>query len=662
MTIAFDTSDQYIRNRLAPEDTAPPAGLWQRITKTIDDGDTVLLPSVDEHQPRQRSTRGMIAAAIILIALTSLLIPKRVVEAESSELRIGPNKPTAGATLTLTYRPTSRLSGEKQLHVRARYRTGPGPSSHTIDVGNLKRERNGVFTGSVTLPDSAVYAVFAVENATASTVDDHGESWDVVVHGADGKPLANGLLARADDSWMRNSRIQLETLQQLTTVHPDYVAGWFRMYAAEQESLGRKQLDSLKLRYRPILARLASQISANPNPGDDNLASLVFFADILGDTTTKQIAEARLISLYPKTIAAVQRLVFRFGDTAKSKAEFMQAMDSLYRAVGYSPQLNFTAYNTAVEMNDPALIQLWVDRDPDKNPMGYVSAADAYLKIPQLREEGVRRMDQDINDAQSGKMFSRPLNTTVADYERMKNNLTANLATRFASGLVQIGDTARALATLEKHGDNVWNATRFKLLADILYARHDARAAGYYAKVLADPSTNAATVEQARTRAGDAQQIEQARNEMHRYYRATMLARYPMREEATVRKADGTTTTVKFAGDSPTLVAFWSENCPPSVMQLGALGKLVERAKKDGVRVVIVTDNNESGAAERLAKERGLNAPVLFDVDRQMRVAFDNTGTPRYILLDKEGRIRFSDYMIEQLPAKLETIVTLSRK
>jgi peroxiredoxin len=641
---------------------ALPSGVWNRVESSVSRGETVLLPAHDA-VPMRRQSRGRLALAaaaiVMLLTIPMLFIPRRHLEAESSVLQIGPERPRRGAELTLRYRATKELENEKAVAVRARYvmrenRTEEG----VVDLGELRRVGNGIFEGKVTLPDTAVYAVLAIERKGGGIVDDHGQTWEVVVHDATGRPLVDALEAKVFDARMRNTRVMYDAIDSIIVAFPNSSRGYFLKYVHQESEVLRSQQDSLRQVYRVHLNRLTGQVRARPDPTE--LATLVFFAGAMEDSTLERDLEDQLIRLYPMHSAAVQRTVFRLAKAHRAnKSSYMHALDSLYRTGARAPQLDFEGFNTAVAVKDPEAIKTWIAR-AGGNPAGYVGATQALLQTPSLRAEGVERLLKEIGDLRAGKWFAeRPISIDSAEFATMVNRSLAYQLTQYGQVLLEQGDTTNALTALREAESKDWNARRFKLLGDIMIGRGDtAGATNVYAKVLADPQTRDADAQAIRQKIGrvttlDAK-IANARSEMLRYYRARMRSSWPLRDHVSLSDLAGNKTSVDLKQDSVTLVAFWSRYCPPSYMQLKQLDQIAQAARARGVRVIAITDEEPGSELTNAVNKMELKMPLFSDTNREAAAAFHNRGTPRYIVLDREGRIRFNEYSIEDLGAKIE--------
>jgi anti-sigma factor RsiW len=205
---------------------AMPGDLLARTLQRRAAGEAVLVPAVDDVSSPVRSRprwHGVIAAAaaVVLLVVTIPWQGPEVLEAETSELRFSPAAPHPGGRLAVSYRASARLGAAQTLVLRARLRRPGDASVHEqVEVARLRRAGDRTFAGSLTLPDSAVYAVFAVENTAADRVDAGYERWEVLLHGADGRPLFDALHQQYQDLRMRDSERAQRVAAEIAKLYP----------------------------------------------------------------------------------------------------------------------------------------------------------------------------------------------------------------------------------------------------------------------------------------------------------------------------------------------------------------------------------------------------------------------------------------------------------
>src|SRR5690606_23396659 len=337
----------------ARELEAPPAGALERIVERRGRGERVVLP-VEPAGGVPSARRLPRVAAIVMLgagALVYTLARTGELEALRSELHVTPAAPRMGEPIRVEYRATSRLEDEPRLVLRARFRTplSTNEDRHAV-LGILERVGDGVFAATVRLPDSAVYAVLAVEDTLARFVDYHGEQWEVLVHGEDGRPLFDALYQRAADVRRRDVRLAVQVAEEITRRYPERPEGW-RLLLLEALSLAPEAAaDSIRAerrgRYLPLVAR---GIERTDSPDVRQLAYVVFYAEEAGDTAAATRWKAMLYERYPLHEATLQRRVFDLYDEYRGRAsELLQAFERMYEEVGPASQLTFSAFMLAV--------------------------------------------------------------------------------------------------------------------------------------------------------------------------------------------------------------------------------------------------------------------------------------------------------------------------
>jgi thiol-disulfide isomerase/thioredoxin len=149
--------------------------------------------------------------------------------------------------------------------------------------------------------------------------------------------------------------------------------------------------------------------------------------------------------------------------------------------------------------------------------------------------------------------------------------------------------------------------------------------------------------------------VRAARGEMQDFVMRQVLNR-AVRGDVVLTDARGGRVRIDPAGEGPTLVAFWSRWCPPSRMQLGELQRVAGELRGRGVRVVTVTDEAPGAELEAFVRESGLTFPIYHDTQRAARHALQNQGTPTYLVLDAQGRVRFDSHAPDDLLRQVEAL------
>ena len=91
----------------------------------------------------------------------------------------------------------------------------------------------------------------------------------------------------------------------------------------------------------------------------------------------------------------------------------------------------------------------------------------------------------------------------------------------------------------------------------------------------------------------------------------------------------------------PVLLVFWTTSCPICQRELPMLSQLAPAFRSKGVTLLPINLDGESQAADYLSSNN-LNLTSLFDSDYKVARAYSVGGVPRFVLIDKEGKIRRS--------------------
>lgn len=632
---------------------APPADALERILARRAAGERVILPTAEPAAPRpgRRLLPALAASLVLLVAAASLFLRAPELRADDSELRFLPAQPRTGATVAVEYRATAKLGGEERLVLRARYRTADEGRQNFqlphVSVAELKKAGDRVYRGSFRLPDSVVYAAFAVEDARGAKVDASGEAWELLVHAADGRPAADALAQRRSDASERNERLAAEATRELARLYPEHPWSLAQLFWLEQAETNRAGADSVRRAHLPRMRALHGRLVETHAPSPDQMASLMGYAGALGEAAIERHWRERLLREHPASSMAVRERVFALraahrGDRPRILAE----LEKLWEETGAaSPQLTFDAYQAALATGDPALTLRWAERLERSSPPMRLLVVHTLTRLPGTREEGMRRLRAELRRLAEMRPQERMLTQTVDD-QRAADRLTAGrFLGNLGQALIASGRTAAGLDTLDRAAEGRWDAALFRTIADTRLATGDtAGAAPLLARIAADPSAPPAFADSARLRLGRRfrastwqARVDSARDAM----RAHVLRQTVNRGlRGRVALADAAGRPSRLETGTETVVAFWSRHCPPSNEQLGRFQSVSARLRSRGVRVVAVTPEEPSGELRRWLAEKELTFPVYHDVDGDAARAFENGATPRYFVLDAAGRIR----------------------
>ncbi|HEY0024146.1 MAG TPA: redoxin domain-containing protein [Longimicrobium sp.] len=644
-------------------DAAPSTGTWDAIAARVASGETVILPAAGD-APARTVRRGpwmRIAAAVLLLLVggAALGLSTREAVAVSSELVLSPAAPVAGSTVQVTYRSGGLLSGADRLVLRGRMMAADDERSFAVPVAILDtlRREGDAYVGSFTLPDSIVYAVFAVEDEGATRVDDNGEQWELMVHDRAGQPLADALLRRAEDVNARDSRVAVETARRMTELYPDRTEAWMQLYFLQLGTASKAEADSLARVHRARVQAISAALrGAGATP--EQVAPLLYYAGGLGDTATVREWRVWMYAHAPRHPVSAQHRAFDAAEGGLAALDRLWAQDS-----AGSAQIRLTGFQLAMrDGNDQAMLA-WGNRMAAAHPMFITVLARSAMQRPGIRPQAMDATRRALRYLESVPDRLRPLTSTREQERRVLDRARGQFLGMLGRALVEGGHTRAGLDTLSLATRATWDPRLFRGVADARLLLGDTTGAlPVLARVAADPETPAAFADTARQRLGRGfspaawtREVAAARAEL-RGYVMEMAVDHPVRGPLNLTDLRGAPLSLEARHDAPTLVAFWSRWCMPSRMDLENLERVSAELRRRGARVVTVTDAEDDGGLDAYLRERGFTFPVYLDPDKATRRALQNRGTPHYLLLGADGRIRFDSRSLNDAVRQVEML------
>lgn len=656
--------------------TAPlPSDLRERVLARQRAGERVILPLADTPIGGTAPPRWWIAAvAAVLVALIGapFFLPGSDLEANRSELVFTPAAPRPGELVHIAYRSGSLFSGEARLRLRARYlkqNDMPMPGvGRQATVAELVRGENGLFEGTVRLPDSVVYAAFAVEDRYGGHVDSNGRKlWELLVHGPDGRPLFEALAQRHFDHQSRNWELSQENVQRAAALYPDRVDAWFMLYLNERASFTGPAEDSARARARARLADFDRRLRPRAELDvESELGIMARFADEVGDTALHRYWRARLLRRAPNSLWGVQERFHDIAPLASSDPHrALSKFDSLWSEVGlgrgaviYLP----IAFYIAESTGDPEAIRLWADRLARFDPSSELGPM--LTRHPALREEGMARLRARLRTLERVDDAVRPLEHSVPEERLARREQAGRVFADLGAALLESGQLRAALDTLERSIQTGWDAALFRRVAALrLQVGDTTGAAAPLALAAANPLGGATLGDSAHVLLGSyfnestwRNSLANARREMRERV-LTHATRKSLPESIRLRAPDGRTVELReIAAGRPTFVAFWNRYCPMSAEQIPQLQRVAATLQAQGYAVVTVTEH-PTPEFRRYLSEHGLTLPIYTDPQKELGQALDQWGTPEYFVLDPEGIVRFGPLLyLEAVPAQMAVV------
>jgi peroxiredoxin len=638
------------------EATAPPlpSGGWERIAARRRQGETVLLPVAEPYAaPTQHRFRVAAVAAVLLVGLAAVLLRTAPLQAEHSELRFNPSAPLSGQAVHVTYHAGTLLAGAPRLVLRARFHAADAAGigePDPVTVAELGRGRDGLYTGTFVLPAGAVYAVFAVEDETAERVDHAGETWELLVSGPDGVPLSDAFARQIDALRQRDFARAREAADRYVQAYPESLHAVMEDYVNgdgdDAEAAAARVEHNRRMR-----AAVAARLDAAGRLTADDLDRLMRMAQWTGDAEEHVAWRARLEREAPDHAGAVQYRVF---DAA---AGGDPALEVMWQEGVRVPQLAFSGFMAASQQGDADAARRWGERLTAQHEPILATVANMIPATDAGRPIALDLARRALRWHQASGGARRPLLYGAGEWRRSLDRQRAPLLGRVGQALLAEGRTRAGLDTLELAVAATWDVSLYRTIGGVRLELGDtAGAAAVLARVAVDPSTSEAFADSAGQRLGRhaapeawGASLADARTALRDYATEGLINR---RTPRSFRLVDGTgrEQTVETSGGGPTVLVFWSRDCPPSRMQLPAVTRQLALLSEMGVRVITVTKEAPSAELSAFLEEGGHRFPVFHpDADRTVERAVGNRGVPHYFLLGRDGRVRYESHRPDDL-------------
>ncbi len=614
-----------------------------------------------------------LAAAAVLVMAVVLSMPARDLTAGATvgELRLTPASPVRGAMITASYVPSQLLAGEARLRLRAAYRTAdnlPVPSSvQRVVATDLARGRDGSFHGAFRLPDSVVYATFAVETEDGRRVDGNARRlWPMLVSDSSGAPAYEALEQQVSDLMFRNWELALAGAKRAAALYPTSIRAQAILATLEQSILSPVALDSALTAHRRRIAELESRLDEAASHDPEEMGAMVTYAQMIGDTARANRWLDRLMLARPTGLwglnAAMPRLLPNPG---VSSADASAVLDSLWEADGAAhPAIVMAGLMSAAMSGDSAAVRSWLERAsavPD-GEIGRTRIAESMLQHPALHDIALDLLREQVSAYSTVSDAERPLGLNVADALRARQRERHEALAALGEALLKGGDRAAALDTLRLAAEGGWDTGTFRRIGDAaLLAGDTTIAREMFARIAADPSTAPAFADSARTRLAIGNDAwPRAVNAAATELRSRMLhlaERRPLPKSVTLTGAEGNPARLQeLIAGRPTFVVFWSRGCGKALAITRDLERLGQRWSTKGYGVIVIVNDRPSSELAAYLEQNHFSLPIYRDPRHEARRALGQWGTPEMFVLDGRGRLRFTHTTLELAGAQLASL------
>jgi len=108
--------------------------------------------------------------------------------------------------------------------------------------------------------------------------------------------------------------------------------------------------------------------------------------------------------------------------------------------------------------------------------------------------------------------------------------------------------------------------------------------------------------------------------------------------------ARNTVTLSQYKGKHDVLLFFWTTWCPYCRKGLKVLNEKHAQLLKDGVEILAINVSEPAEKVDSFVKKSALTFKTLLDPDADVAMSYKLLGFPTYIIVDKEGYIRFAGF------------------
>jgi len=656
-------------------------------------GARALLPTAEPVGVRSRRlplAAGVGVAAIIAVVYL-FSIRNASAGSRTGTLTFKPAAPQPGQMVRVTYEPNAPLARFDSVILRARFRR---PVDEDYNDGMMQsrvgamHRSGGRFTLEFRLPDSVVFAVFAVESPGADIIDDKDQQlWDLVMVDEAGKPLFDALVQKQRDLMGRSFEEGLRTTRTLAALYPDDPEAGGMVPVFERWVLGEHIADSLSPGHRRRFAAFQAALGEKLELPARIIAGMAHFAIALDDSGASHYWIARFQKSFPNDPEVLSREENRLASQyIKGKQEpngsyrvletqpaYFQELESVWRKLEptHDPYLESVAHNAfahAMDARDTAHVRIWASRS-------YRLARDVpgwsdylgkeLLQYPTLRDTAEAWLRNGVHILAEGRDADRRLWATVSVQREMNRSAAQPILASLGKALIEDGHLDAGLDTLRLAASYGWNPQALRSVGDALIARGDTAAAlQSYARVVADPGTPVALKDSIRStvsRAGDAnweRLVQTAAQEMRQSVLQRAAPRSLNGPFRLMTKSGAIHSLADVVNNKVTVLMFWSPYCGFSLQPLHDLDLLNDRLASQGAQVVTIVDQPFSKDLEQaLRVHRAGRLSVFYDFRSDAHRAFSSFGTPDYYVLDSNGRVVFQHSSLEELPRQVAALL-----
>jgi len=564
--------------------------------------------------------------------------------AGSSTLRFDREEP---GTLTLRYETISQLAAEPGLRTRLRYwvpdslrfgQTEPGYSAV-----ELSPEEPGFFSGAVTLPPGAVYAVAVVEDLDGNYIDnDFGRFWEYLETDAEGRPTLQArryqLLATSELSVARAAAVAEEAASQF----PDQPEFWVRQLLFAQGAIPPAARDAFLREHTARLTEL-DRAAREGQPGPVELDALQRYAALLDRPDLANYWSSQLVSRYPRHGAAALVSLQSITSSSVPARRQLEDLEATW-ARTEAPTIAQVGLRLSIELADAPLTRKWLDRHATSlvvRDLSYdAEVARDMTAVPPLGSLAEAWILDRLADGLDELGPERPLDQSRRNFRTEASQHHARLNLYLARRHLARGQLAAAVEAAERSVEQTWSPEVFLEAAEIhRLAGSGPRAVELLALSLVDPITPfrfsppAGGLET--SPAPSMEQLSAARTTTYGRVTSTLLEER-VDLDARLQSPSGEQTTLREALGGSALVV---HALRPDFITDDALALLdlhSERLQEVGVETLLIAQRATPPAVQRTRSDSSFFRDVGYEAWDSLRAWRE----VQYFVLDPSGRLR----------------------
>lgn len=581
--------------------------------------------------------------------------------APESGLRFSPESPLPGSRITVGYSPPATLADESELVLRGTYRTA-GDEVELLSIPAMQRVSRDNFTTRFTLPESAVYAAFVVEDAAGQRIDANGgRLFDLLVHVADGTPLYRGLVGRADEFEDRNLLTSLGALQRAMELYPDSLDGWGRLRSLERRALGSSSGDSLFVWHQENFAEIHEGYMDREDLPLATVEAILDYAEEVGEAAARDHWDTRV----DETVGSfswsqsVALPILRQWQADRNSEAALDAWEPYWPAAQEGQIADF-AMQIAIGSKNREATDRWIQRALGRYNDFWIAGMIADW-FPEHCERAVEIARADFEQTNA----IRPLGRTVDEHAQSLLAARAPLWKDYARLLSRCASPEEALGVVEEATAQNPSPDLFEALGELKLGEGDVEgAARAYAVVASDPGTPRPKADSLALLVGhapDGQEwgtlLDAARSQVLALVLSQADDWSPAASHVTDASGERHDLADLTAG-KPTVLVFWARWCGPCIEKIPTVVRLQETLEPLGAQVLSIAWRDPPGPEmHAFIAKRGITYPVYHDLVDEVTDAFGVFAIQTNFVLDAEGRVRFERPELVDIPRQVEALL-----